>query len=294
VTFEVVLYEGTNRVLFQYQTVNLGAGNPASNGALATVGIRDTGGNTNNRQIEWSYAAPVLGNGTAISFAASYLVGDVYPFSNDTQGGFGDGAINTLDLLAALRAITNIPGSVPAACSDRFDAIDAYPPDTGNTRGGDGAINTLDLLAILRKVTNVDPTRPVRASRGRVCTSAAPISARPESRNPEAVLEAITEGTRTAIYLRATSGLSLIGLSFSVGTEGAVRFTPAALVPSLTDTELPGILAVAWLEGLDLKAGGRILLGSLDNKGPLHFFGVSANDRNGRTVAIQTSDSRVR
>jgi hypothetical protein len=68
VTFEAVLYEGSNKILFQYQTVDLGAGDPATKGGLATVGIRDTGGNSNNKQIAWSFNAAVLGNSTAILF----------------------------------------------------------------------------------------------------------------------------------------------------------------------------------------------------------------------------------
>jgi hypothetical protein len=68
VTFEVVLSEGVNSILFQYQTVDLGAGNPISNGARATVGIRDANGNTNNRQIAWSFDAAVLTNAGAIVF----------------------------------------------------------------------------------------------------------------------------------------------------------------------------------------------------------------------------------
>ena len=68
VTFEVILSETTNQILVQYKTTNLGAGNPASNGAMATVGIRDTSGNSSGRQIAWSYDAPVLANGTALLF----------------------------------------------------------------------------------------------------------------------------------------------------------------------------------------------------------------------------------
>ena len=68
VTFEVILSEGSNQILFQYQTVNLGGGNPASNGAHSTVGIRDAKGNTNNRQIAWSYDAAVLSNSGVILF----------------------------------------------------------------------------------------------------------------------------------------------------------------------------------------------------------------------------------
>jgi hypothetical protein len=69
VTFQVVFSEGTNQILFQYKTVDLGPGNPASNGGLATIGIRDAGGNSNNRQIAWSYNAAVLANSTAILFS---------------------------------------------------------------------------------------------------------------------------------------------------------------------------------------------------------------------------------
>ena len=70
VTFEVLLLEGSNNILFQYQTVDLGAGNPASKGALSTVGVRDAAGNTNDHQIQWSSNAAVLGNGSAILFTA--------------------------------------------------------------------------------------------------------------------------------------------------------------------------------------------------------------------------------
>jgi hypothetical protein len=48
--------------------VDLGPGDPNSNGALATIGVRDSGGNANNRQIAWSYNAGVLANSSAILF----------------------------------------------------------------------------------------------------------------------------------------------------------------------------------------------------------------------------------
>jgi hypothetical protein len=60
VAFELILTEGTNAIMFQYQTVTLGGGNPASNGALSTVGIRNSGSVSNNQQIEWSFDAAVL------------------------------------------------------------------------------------------------------------------------------------------------------------------------------------------------------------------------------------------
>jgi len=68
-TFQVVLSEGTNGILFQYRTANLGQGNPASQGAQATIGIRNAGGLDNGQQLQWSFDAPVLGDSSALSFS---------------------------------------------------------------------------------------------------------------------------------------------------------------------------------------------------------------------------------
>jgi hypothetical protein len=76
VTFQVVLAEGANTILYQYKTVGLGAGNPASNGAQATIGIRNAGAPGNNQQLQWSVDAPVLGDGTALLFK---VAGDITP-----------------------------------------------------------------------------------------------------------------------------------------------------------------------------------------------------------------------
>jgi len=69
VTFQAILYEAGGRIVFQYLDVNTGAGSQTSNGGSATVGIRDSGGQTTGRALQWSYKAPVLQNGQAILFA---------------------------------------------------------------------------------------------------------------------------------------------------------------------------------------------------------------------------------
>jgi len=69
VTFQIVLSEGSNNILFQYKTVTLAGGNPATNGAQATVGIRNAGGAAANKLIEWSFNAPVLHDGAALLFS---------------------------------------------------------------------------------------------------------------------------------------------------------------------------------------------------------------------------------
>jgi hypothetical protein len=69
VTFQAILAEGGDRILFQYQNVALEAADPSHNGARATVGIRNAGSPANGQQLEWSFNAPVLVNDSAIAFS---------------------------------------------------------------------------------------------------------------------------------------------------------------------------------------------------------------------------------
>src|SRR6185312_16240116 len=68
VTFQVILNETTNAVSFQYQTVSLGSGNPATSGATATVGIRNAAAQTTGQQLQWAFNSPVLTDAEALSF----------------------------------------------------------------------------------------------------------------------------------------------------------------------------------------------------------------------------------
>src|ERR1035438_8894549 len=103
-----------------------------------------------------------------------------------------------------------------------------------------------------------------------------------------------TASGRTAINLRATADLSLAGLSFSMQSqEASLQFTPGDVAPSFTDTGLPGTVAVAWLGGLAIPNGQRILVGYVPSTDPsLRFVGVSANDSAGSDVAIQLQGRR--
>ena len=58
VTFQVLLSEGSNSLVFQYRTVGFGPGDPGSKGGQATVGVRNTGALTNKQQIAWSSKHP--------------------------------------------------------------------------------------------------------------------------------------------------------------------------------------------------------------------------------------------
>jgi hypothetical protein len=92
VTFQALLSEGTNSIVFQYKTVGLGPGNPASNGGQATIGVRNAGALANQQQIAWSFAAPVVSDSTALLFTLK-VPGDVN----------GD-AVVTCDDVAVVRA----------------------------------------------------------------------------------------------------------------------------------------------------------------------------------------------
>ncbi len=73
ITFQAILHETGGKILFQYLDVDTGAGSQTAFGANATVGIRDTAGQTNGRALQWSFKVPVLRNAQAIQFVPDAL-----------------------------------------------------------------------------------------------------------------------------------------------------------------------------------------------------------------------------
>ena len=100
------------------------------------------------------------------------------------------------------------------------------------------------------------------------------------------------------VYLRADTELALMGLSLGLGVgERAgqpLQFARGeAPLPTLVDSGVPGTLALAWLDGLDVAAGERALLGYVEMLGSeamgrsLEFYGAVANAReDGRSVLL--------
>jgi len=68
ITFQALLYEGTNALVFQYADVAVGH-TGIDNGLSATVGIRDTGGQTSGRNLQWSYNHAAITDGTALKIS---------------------------------------------------------------------------------------------------------------------------------------------------------------------------------------------------------------------------------
>jgi len=69
VTFQVILSEASNKILFQYKKVALGPGNPASGAAEATIGIRNAGALGTGQQLQWSFDVPVIADDSALAFS---------------------------------------------------------------------------------------------------------------------------------------------------------------------------------------------------------------------------------
>jgi hypothetical protein len=225
-------------------------------------------------------------------------------------GDFGDGILNTLDLINALRAVTNLPGFLPLTCSDLFDAMDSYPVDgSGDPTilpgrpGGDGLLGTLDLIETLKRVTNIDASRPRRTSRGLTCKTQQAQNVRPArsrsvsqanaSSQADAALEFDADGS---LYLHAFRDLHVAGLAASISsTEGdRVSWLAAGGVPpTLLDQDLQTVVAVAWLDGLDVSNGKRLRLGQAQTAHPerLHVVGTSGNHRTtGRDMKLIATD----
>jgi hypothetical protein len=125
VTFQVILFEGSNNILLQYQTVTLGTANPASNGMLATIGMLNAGGLSSGDQIQWSYDAGVLSNGTALLFSlpqASTCAANVSAQITIKRGGFAYNA-GTQQFVQTLTLTNSGTSAITAPIYVVFDGL---------------------------------------------------------------------------------------------------------------------------------------------------------------------------
>ncbi|GEM_PF-1554272 len=225
----------------------------------------------------------------------TYLVGDVDPANGTSFGSFGNEVLNTLDLIAILRAIAI--GPKPAACTDLFDAMDAAPAIP------DGTLNTLDLIAVLKRVTNLDTSRPRRSPRGIPCSAATPDGAEAmldNARNrrtapPDAEVEIgapVTQSdgsTQSPLYLRALHDFWMEAFTVAVSGTGAMVLLPGDLgSPAFSDNGLPGTIAAMWDVTREAHAGDRILLGTVATSGSTRLTVLRAIGN-----AIDDSDLRI-
>jgi hypothetical protein len=268
------------------------------------VGTTQGGLNTAAQTVNFSIGAGSSDAGATgtLNLYPTYLVGGISPMTATGAPNFGSGKIQLNDLILELLYQTGAPGyTLPAACTDYFDALDTYPADTATTRGGDGVINLNDLVLELLRQTGAPGygTLPVRTARGESCasvTQAQLARVHPEVRGSLAL--GPTEGTgtaqeRTPVYLNAGRDLSKAAVAFSAGDEQSqLNFQAASgMSPSLMYNSQPGFVSVAFLAGFDARGGDRILLGYI--VGPsgsgarMKIFGTSATGlSDGQTFSV--------
>jgi hypothetical protein len=168
----------------------------------------------------------------------------------------------------------------------------------------------------------VDASRPIRTSRGLACPAQAPGQVVAQAFQPVPAVPREAAGrlqlgppmtaeggaVRVPVYLQAARDLELAGLAFSIllpdgGLKAAatLQFVAGeAKPPTLVDPDVPGVLAVAWLEGLHVAAGQRLLLGYVVAPGlapgtdGLRFVGISANGPDGSEVRVAQASLPVR
>lgn len=160
VTFQAILSEQGHRIALQYKSVALGADDPARSGARATVGIRNTGSPANNQQLEWSFNAPVLVNGSTIAFGSA---------SADTTGPVITAAApatiwppNGKTIPVIVRGTITDGGSGVDLASARFTVTDEYgavEPAGAISVAGDGTYTVSVPLLASRLATDMDGRR---------------------------------------------------------------------------------------------------------------------------------------
>jgi hypothetical protein len=249
------------------------------------------------------------GNGQ-INLFNTYMVGSLSPYTNNNSApNFGSGALHITDTLLELFYQTGAPGyTLPATCTDYFDAMDSSPVDTATTRGGDGHIQITDTLTQLFRQTGAPgySVLPVRIPRGLTCASGTTVTANARQAPTEVevrgtLLLGPTQGAgaaqeRVPVYLQGGRDLPKVAISFSIGDERSpLQFTAApGLSPTMTYQDTPGFVTVMFASGFDVRGGDRVLLGYV--AGPagsaanLKIFGVSAATMNDMKVfGVETS-----
>jgi hypothetical protein len=109
-----------------------------------------------------------------------------------------------------------------------------------------------------------------------------------------------TSQDRVPVYLRAGRDLVRVAVTFGLGDQQSrLRFEAVpGLAPSLVEDGQSGVVAAAWLEGLNVSAGQRLLLGYIvgpsGSAANLKVFGASASGRNdNQEVGLDVSGAPV-
>jgi len=287
VTFEAVLYEGTNNILFQYKDVDFGSVSgstgsdlpPYNNGGSATVGIEDPTGIIG---LQYSFNEQAITPGLAILFKFPAFAGTNMYLSMNAPASMDHGSTMTYTLyyndfgdVAAQNVVlqTTLSSSVDyvsASDSGTYDAV---------TRRVTWNIGTVPAFPSGRGTRTVTVTIPASVSVGTVIQTTASIS----TTTLETRIDDNTASTQTTV-----TGSSLppnVGVGPTVGTVGGIPSiywrTPIAFTYySLTAT------------GVDIRIhlddGGSDITGSMTGGPPTWTYTTTFYPRTGHAAVTYT------
>jgi hypothetical protein len=162
VTFQARLFEASNQILLSYLDVVVSDDPSYGNGAFATVGIRDIGGQTNNRNLLWSYNQAVITNRENILFTRTnhmpIAVADTLTTIEDSPGlinvlaNDNDTDGNLLTILSVTQGtkgsvITNGGPTITYLPNTNFNGTDSFVYRIGDGQGG-FATNTVSVSVV--------------------------------------------------------------------------------------------------------------------------------------------------
>ena len=149
VTYQAILYEGSNAIVMQYLDVD--SGDLGSFGALATVGVRDTNGQVNGRNLVWSFNSAALSNGMALRFQTASV--DVDPPAVSIVSPLDGSVVSAPSVLvtasvsdAGSTTVTSLPGGVSGSLPPGGGTVSgsvslAEGPNTITVNAADGSGN---------------------------------------------------------------------------------------------------------------------------------------------------------
>ena len=180
-TFEAILYEGSNNIVFQYNSFYT----EFNNGGSATVGIEDHSGAVG---LEYSYNQPIISSGLAIKFeypVSNNEVADLYvsvaaPIGKEVGdnfqysiyfGNLGTSVAFDVELVLSLPVEENLVEFVAASDGGVYDpatgtvtwnmmSLSEYPLGSANRTVDVHVSDNAELLSIIEATANISTTSP--------------------------------------------------------------------------------------------------------------------------------------
>lgn len=283
ITFEAILYEGTNNILFQYKDVDFGSvyGStssdrpPYNNGGSATVGIEDPTGNIG---LQYSFNEQVITPGLAILFKFPAFAGTNMYLSMNAPASMDRGNTMTYTLhyndFGDVAASNVVLQGTLSLNVDFASASDGGTYDPG-TRRVTWNIGTVPAFPSGRGSRTITVTIPASVPIGTVIQTTASISTSTlESRYDDNTASAQTAVTGSNLPPNVSVGptLGTIGGIPSVYWRTPITFT--YYVPTATGVDIR----------IHFDSGGSDITGSMTGGPPTWTYTTTFYPRSGRVT----------